>query len=70
MSDKDPKERKDYMKESKDSMQRPPVEKEGLEEPRVSGLPKVKVGIVIFVVLVLIIVILGVSFDMFGLFSN
>lgn len=65
---KDPKER-EYMEENKETMQRPPVQKEGLEEPRTKGYKPVQIGIIIFVILVLIIVIIGISSDMWGLFG-
>ncbi|HSI68243.1 MAG TPA: hypothetical protein VK947_12530 [Planococcus sp. (in: firmicutes)] len=63
-----PKER-EYMAENKKTMQRPPEHKEGIEEPRVTGYKPLQVGIVIFAVLVIILIILGLSFDMFGLFN-
>ena len=72
MSDKntnEPQERKDYMRDSTDNLDRPPESKEGLEEPKVKEMNKIKVGVAIFVVLVLIIFVLGISFDLFGLMN-
>lgn len=72
MSDKktnEPQERKDYMRENKDTMQRPPAQKEGLAEPRVKEMNKIKVGVAVFVVIVLIILVLGIAFDLFGLMN-
>lgn len=68
MSEKDPKEEK-YMKENKKTMQRPPVEKEGIQEPRVTGYRPIQIGIVIFVIIVIAIIIWGISSNMWGLFS-
>lgn len=59
-----------YMKENKKTMQQPPVEKEGLEEPRTVGYPAVKIGIVVFTIIVIIIIIIGISNGMYGLFDN
>lgn len=59
----------EYMKENKETMQQPPVEKEGLEEPKVKEYGKVQGGFVAFVILVIIIIILLVSTDMFGLLN-
>ncbi|OHX56378.1 hypothetical protein BB776_05090 [Planococcus salinarum] len=70
MSDKnknEPHEREEYMRESTDNLDRPPERKEGLEEPKVKEMNKIKIGVVIFVVIVLIILVLGISFDLFGL---
>lgn len=70
MSDKntnEPQERKDYMRESTENMDRPPAKKEGLEEPRVKEMNKIKVGVFIFVIIVLIILAIGIGFDLFGL---
>lgn len=67
MSDKD---EKKYVKENKNTMQRPPEEKEGLEEPRTVGYPAVKIGIVVFVIIIIIIIIIGISNGMYGLFDN
>lgn len=72
MSDKktnEPQERKDYMRASKEDMNRPPAQKEGLEEPRVKEMNKIKVGVAIFVVIVLILLVWGISSDMFGLLN-
>lgn len=60
---------KKYMKENKDTMQRPPVEKDGIEEPNVKEYNKVKGGIVVFAVLVIVIIIILFSTDMFGLLN-
>ncbi|MGO1060790.1 hypothetical protein ACTL32_16885 [Planococcus sp. FY231025] len=68
MSEKDPKER-EYMEENKETMQRPPVQKEGLEEPRTKGYKPLQIGFVIFVIVVLIIVIFGINSNMWGLFG-
>lgn len=68
MNEKDPKER-EYMEENKETMQRPPVHKEGLEEPRTKGYKPLQIGFIIFVIVVLIIVIFGISSNMWGLFG-
>ncbi|MDN7242008.1 hypothetical protein QWY14_09375 [Planococcus sp. N028] len=60
---------KDYMKENKKTMQHPPQEKEGLEEPNVKEYNKVQGGIVAFVIVVIIIIIALISTDMFGLLN-
>ncbi|MGI2327963.1 hypothetical protein [Planococcus sp. YIM B11945] len=62
-------EKKDYMKENKNTMQPSTNRKEGIEEPRVTGMNKVKVGVIIFVILVIIVIIIGVSNDMWGLMN-
>ncbi|RLQ90398.1 hypothetical protein [Planomicrobium sp. Y74] len=70
MSDKnnnEPQERKDYMRDTTDSVNRPPEKKEGLEEPKVKELNKVKTGLIVFMVIVLIILAIGIGFDLFGL---
>jgi len=69
MSEKDPKEEK-YMKENEETMQRPPAQKEGLQEPRTTGYRPIQIGIVIFVIIVIAIIIWGISSNMWGLFSN
>lgn len=68
MDEKDPKEQK-YVEENKETMQRPPVQKEGLEEPKTKGYRPMQIGFVIFVILVLIIIILGINSGMWGLFG-
>lgn len=68
MTEKDPKEEK-YARANKSEMQGPPAQKEGLEEPKVKGYKPIQIGIVIFVILVLIIIIFGISSDMWGLFG-
>ena len=68
MSDKDPKEEK-YMKENKETMQRPPVNKEGIEEPRVTGYRPLQIGLVIFIIIVIVVIIWGINSNMWGLFS-
>lgn len=70
MSEKEPKERDKYMKDKKENLDRPPAEKEGLEEPKVEGLPKVKVGFVVFIIIVLIILVILVSTGAFGIFPD
>ena len=60
---------KEYMKENKETMQRPPQEKDGIEEPNVKQYNKVQGGMVAFVILVIIIIITLVSTNMFGLFE-
>lgn len=70
MSDRntnEPQEREDYMRDTTDNMDRSPDKKEGLEEPKVKELNKVKVGLIIFIVIVLIILAIGIGFDLFGL---
>lgn len=72
MSDKnpnEPQEREDYMRDSTDNLNRSPERKEGLEEPKVKEMNKIKVGVVVFVVIVIIILVLGISFDLFGLMN-
>lgn len=68
MDEKD-RENEKYTEENKETMQRPPAQKEGLEEPRTKGYRPVQIGFVIFVILVLIIVIIGINSDMWGLFG-
>ncbi|MBZ5200084.1 hypothetical protein HU147_02540 [Planomicrobium chinense] len=69
MSDnKEPKE-KEYMKASKESLKHPPDQKEGLQEPRTTGYKPLQIGIVIFAILVIIVVIIGISNGMWGLFN-
>ena len=68
MSDKDPKEKK-YMRENKETMQRPPVNKEGIEEPRVTGYRPLQIGLVIFIIIVIVVIIWGINSNMWGLFS-
>ncbi len=70
MNDKnnnEPQERKDYMRDTTDNLDHAPDRKEGLEEPKVKELNKVKIGLIIFMVIVLIILAIGIGFDMFGL---
>ncbi|MBT2569448.1 hypothetical protein [Planococcus sp. ISL-110] len=63
-------EKKDYMKETEEqAKQRPPEEKEGLQEPKTTGYKPLQLGIIIFVILVLIIVGFGIGTDWFGLFD-
>lgn len=69
MSEKEPNEKK-YMETNKKEMPNPPEQKEGIEEPRVKNFPKIQVGVAIFVVIILIIVIAGISYGMYGLFFN
>lgn len=72
MSDKntnEPKEREDYMRDSTDNLDSSPERKEGLEEPKVKEMNKIKVGVAIFVVIMLIILGFGISFDLFGLMN-
>lgn len=57
----------EYMRENKETMQTPPQRKEGLEEPKKKGLKPVQLGIAIFVIIVLILIITGISSDMWGL---
>lgn len=65
----EPQERKDYMRDSTDNLDRPPERKEGLEEPKVKEMNSIKVGVAVFVVIVLIILVLGIAFDLFGLMN-
>lgn len=68
MDDKNPNNEK-FVEENKETMQRPPAQKEGLEEPRTKGYKPLQIGFVIFVILVLIIVVIGISSGMWGLFD-
>jgi hypothetical protein len=60
---------KDYMQENKKTMQQPPHQKDGIEEPNVKEYRKVQGGIVAFAILVIVIIIILISTDMFGLLN-
>ncbi len=59
----------EYARENKDTMQTPPPRKEGLEEPKTKGFKPIQLGIAIFVILVLILIITGISSNMWGLMN-
>lgn len=68
-SDKDTEQ--EYMKTSEQEMDhKPPVEKEGLEEPKKTGYPPLQLGLIVFAIAVLVIVGFAIGFDWFGLFGN
>ncbi|MTD31015.1 hypothetical protein [Planomicrobium sp. YIM 101495] len=56
-----------YMEANKETMERPPSEPEGLSEPRTKGYPPLQKGFIVFIVVVLIILVIGISTNMFGL---
>ncbi|MGE6367924.1 hypothetical protein ACQKDB_02240 [Planococcus kocurii] len=59
--------KKKYMKETEEeAKQRPPEDKQGLQEPRVTGYKPLQLGIIIFVILVLILIGFGIGTDWFG----
>ncbi|AIY06558.1 hypothetical protein Plano_2593 [Planococcus sp. PAMC 21323] len=58
----------EYMEATKaEAEQRPSDEKEGLQEPRVTGYKPLQLGMIIFVVIVLVIVGFGFGTDWFGI---
>ena len=61
----------EYMKTSEQELDhKPPVEKEGLEEPKKTGYPPLQLGLIVFAIAVLVIVGFAIGFDWFGLFGN
>lgn len=68
MTEKNSKE-PEYERENKDTMQTPPPRKEGLEEPKTKSFKPIQIGIAIFVIIVLILIITGISSDMWGLMN-
>lgn len=69
MTEKDqkPKDTDKYMEENKNTMDRPPNDPEGITEPRTKSYRPVQRGFIIFIVLAVIVLIIGISTDMFGL---
>lgn len=60
--------KKKYMKETEEEAKhRAPEDKQGLQEPRVTGYKPLQLGIIIFVILVLILVGFGIGTDWFGI---
>lgn len=63
------KERDKYQKTTKQNLKNHKYQ-EGLEKPRTVGYNKLKVGIILFYILVFVILGLLIYFDVFGLYFN
>ncbi|ANU14243.1 hypothetical protein B481_2606 [Planococcus halocryophilus Or1] len=60
----------EYMEATKEEAKhRSPEEKQGIQEPRVTGYKPLQLGMIIFVILVLVIVGFGFGTDWFGIFD-
>lgn len=60
----------EYMETTKDNAQhRAHEEKQGIQEPRVTGYKPLQTGMIVFVILVLVIVGFGFGTDWFGMFD-
>ncbi|EGA89843.1 hypothetical protein GPDM_07330 [Planococcus donghaensis MPA1U2] len=60
----------EYMEATEEEAKhRSPEEKQGIQEPRVTGYKPLQVGMIVFVILVLVIVGFGFSTDWFGIFD-
>lgn len=69
MSEKDqkPKDTDKYMEENKKTMKRPPDDPEGITEPRTKSYRPLQRGFIIFIVIAVIVLIIGIATNMFGL---
>lgn len=63
------KERDKYMKTTKKGLETPHKYQEGLERPRTVGYNKLKLGLILFYILIFIVLGLLFYFDVFGLYS-